>query len=633
MFAVLCIAAAPKLIAADRPNIVWIISEDTSKHSLQHFDNDGVQTPSIESLADHGITFDRAFSNAPVCSVARTTLITASYAPRLNTQFHRALRKPSLAESHPFFPEGLRRDGYYTTNRGKMDSNAVLSPEVWDQSSADASWKNRPSTTTPFFHVQTIKTTHESQFHFDRSSMKTPTKTDPQTVTVPPYLVDSPIVRYTIAKMHDQTMAMDAEVGQIMEQLRQDDVLEDTFVFFFGDHGGVLPRSKGYLFETGLHVPLVVRIPENFADAVDRDLGSRTNGFVEFVDFGPTVLRLAGSEISDSYDGKPFLGDSIDAADVDSRNETIGYADRMDEKCDLSRSLRIGDLKYIRHFEPMYPDGSMNSYRYKMLAYQEWQTMFDQGELDSTQSSFFEPKPNEALYDLSIDPHETNNLASDDSHRGDLLRLRWKLMQRLRTWPDLSFMTESYLVDDANRDPVTYGESLSGDISRYIDTANLCLQPYDQVERLLVQSIDDADPLVRYWAINAAISIGPDAADLLPKIQFKMLDVEPFIVAKAIEFAAMHGAGPPQGPLQPDQYAERKFDDVRPYLYRSLNRTLSETEALLILRTAVYLAREYPDEFPLEMKRAGLDMLRPRSDALSMDSWNYLQTLHAESSQ
>ena len=125
---------------------------------------------------------------------------------------------------------------------------------------------------------------------------------------------------------------IDEIVGSTISKLKEDGLLEDTFVFYFGDHGGVLPRGKGYIYESGLHVPLVVRVPEKWDHLVDRKNGSRAQGFVSFIDFGPTVLNLAGAKVPEQMDGMPFLGKGITAGEVDARDECFGYADRFDEK-------------------------------------------------------------------------------------------------------------------------------------------------------------------------------------------------------------------------------------------------------------------------------------------------------------
>ena len=169
------------VIAADRPNVVWIMSEDNSKHYLKHFDRHGAETPNIEALAQHGVTFDRAFSCAPVCSVARTTLITSCYGPRIGTQFHRRLAMAPMPDGLKMFPAYLRDAGYYTTNNSKQDYNAQKR-SVWDDSSKRATWKNRPDSSTPFFHVVTSTLSHEGKLHFNATQMNQPTVTEQQAV-------------------------------------------------------------------------------------------------------------------------------------------------------------------------------------------------------------------------------------------------------------------------------------------------------------------------------------------------------------------------------------------------------------------------------------------------------------------
>ncbi len=372
--------------AAQKPNVVWIVSEDNSIHFLAHFFEGGTATPHIEALAAQGLTFDHAFSNAPVCSVARTTLATACYAPRIGTQYHRRYQLAAMPAGLRMFPAYLRDAGYYTTNNSKKDYNAVEGPGVWDESSNKASWRNRPNKNQPFFHMQSHAESHESSLHFGIDALaQQETVTDPASVELADYHPDTPLFRYTHARYLDRMRAIDNIVGETVAKLHEDGLLEDTFVFYFGDHGGVLPRSKGYLYESGLHVPLVVRVPQNFKHLVDGQEGTRVSGFVNFIDFGPTVLQLAGAEIPDQVDGRAFLGPGISLAEVNARDESFGYADRFDEKYEFVRSLRKGKYQYIRHYQPYLPDGLNNNYRYKCLAFQQWRDLFATGKLNEVQ--------------------------------------------------------------------------------------------------------------------------------------------------------------------------------------------------------------------------------------------------------
>jgi arylsulfatase A-like enzyme len=496
-----------------RPNIVWIMSEDNSVHYLDHFFPGGADTPTIKQLAADGITFRRAYSNAPVCSVARTTLITSCYAPRLGTQYHRRNQRIQLPEAIKMFPAYLRQAGYYTTNNSKEDYNASGNEEAWDQSSRKASWRNRPRPDTPFFHVQTFTDSHESSLHFDQNTFQTEkTSHDPASVTPHPYLPDTPLVRYTHARYLDRMQAIDKQVAKVVKQLKEDGVWDSTVIFYFGDHGGVLPRSKGYAYDTGLHVPLVVRVPPQFQSNWNITAGSDDDRFVEFVDFGPTVLSLASVAIPDSVDGAPFLGPAT--ADATQFQTALGYADRFDEKYDLVRSLHKGNFHYIRNYQPFYADGLYNEYRYKMMAYQQWNQLYRDGKLDDVQSAFFRPRPAEMLFDLSVDPFETNNLAQSAAHADTLASMRRELTSRLKLLPDLSFLTEPVCVPAAAANPVQYAQSQAKRIAMLIDIADTSLAMTDSNKELLRSAVDSEDPLQRFWAATSIGSMG------LHKIQF-----------------------------------------------------------------------------------------------------------------
>ncbi len=563
---------------AKTPNIVWIISEDNSKHYLNHFDSTGPKTPAIESMAREGVTFEHAFSCSPVCSVARTTLITGCYAPRIGTAYHRMIEPAIMPAGVKMFPVYLRDGGYYTTNQSKKDYNVREGPKVWDESSPKASWKNRPAKNVPFFHVQTIATSHESSLHPEHSSAFKPPVTNAEAITLQPYLPDTPLMRNTVARYHDLIKSVDEQVGDIIKQLKDAGELENTFVFYFSDHGGVLPRSKCHLFESGLHIPLVIRIPKNFAADIDRKPGSRADGFVEFVDFGPTILNLAGFEIPKRVDGQAFLGKNTTASEVDLRNEAFGHADRFDEKYDLVRSLRIAKWKYIRNFEPFYPNGMYFEYRYRMLAIKQWKKLHHEGKLTAVQDAFFQAKLPEALYDLDADPHETINLAQDPAHQETLLRMRDRLNKRITSMPDLGFVPEAYLVEGAMTDPVTFGRRNQDQIKRLIETANYQLLTWEEAKPRIITAINDQDPLVRLWGLVAATSFGTEAKEIASDVEKRLVDLEPLVVIRAVEFLALLRSK-----------GEMSLKDPLPFLYRSLQRSVSEAEALRVLNTAVFL--------------------------------------------
>ncbi|MED5584905.1 MAG: sulfatase [Verrucomicrobiota bacterium] len=555
--------------AANRPNFVWIISEDNSIHYLDHFFAGGADTPHIKSLAAHGITYDHAFSNSPVCSVARSTLITGCYAPRIGTQYHRRSAMAPMPEGVRMFPAYLRaQQGYYTTNRSKTDYNAKPGKGVWDESSNKAHWRKRKPG-QPFFHKASYPISHESSLHFNEQSMKSqPTRHDPKNITLAPYHPDTPTFRYTHARYLDNIVKIDGVVGQVVAQLKEDGVLKDTFIFYFGDHGGVLPRSKGYAYESGLHIPLVVRVPENFRHLVSEKPGSRQKGFVGFIDFGPTVLNLAGVKIPGNIDGRPFLGKG-----AGTREFAFGYADRFDEKYDLVRWIRKGRFSYQRNYQPFNFDSLQNDYRYKQLAFQEWRELFREGKLNAAQRQFFEPRSAEALYDLMEDPHEVSNLAGDPRYADTLVQMRDMLHGQVTDINDLSLFPEPYMVSEAMENPAGFGRLHAARVARLVDIADLQLVEFSKAKEGIESALQSKDPWARYWGCIVASAHGQAPQDLADLIEILALDdPEPLVRCRAAEFLGL-----------------TSDVDPRPIIKAALKMSQSEVATNLILNTAVLL--------------------------------------------
>ncbi|MCH2180039.1 MAG: sulfatase-like hydrolase/transferase [Mariniblastus sp.] len=525
----------------ERPNVVWIMSEDNSCHYLKLFSKDGASTPNIQRLAANGVVFDRAFSNSPVCSVARTTLITSIYAPKLGTQFHRKIQPAGLPPGWKLFPEYLKNAGYYTTNNSKTDYNvSMVNQSPWNASSRKATWRNRPDPKQPFFHVQTFAQSHESSLHFPAQDVQeVPTKTDLDTVQLAPFYPQTELFRYTHARYHDRIGVIDNQVGNLVAKLNADGLLDDTFIFYFGDHGGVLPRSKGYVYETGLHVPLVVYIPKNFQHLTPFAPGQRSNGFVEFVDFGPTVLRLAGLPVPKQMDGLPFLDKDAEGLLREGAKSTLGYADRFDEKYDMVRSLRTDQLKYIRNFNAIYPNGLENQYRYKMAAYTEWRDLSDTDSLNELENRFFQPKPVEELYDLSTDPFETRNLADDPKFQTDLKQMRRILNERMKSMPDSSLYPESFLIQKTETQPKLFSEVHKTQIAHLLDIANLSLAPYSRAEAAIQAALESKSPWARYWGLIVCSTFGEQAIPLASSARALLTDKEPEVRLRAIEFLGL----------------------------------------------------------------------------------------------
>ena len=344
--------------AGPRPNILWITAEDMSP-TLGCYGDRYADSPEIDALAKRSVRYSHAFATAPVCSPSRSCLITGCYATSLGT--HQMRSAFPIPDEIKGFPAYLRAAGYYTTNNVKTDYNTAAWKRImqasWDDSSPQAHWRNRPDKRQPFFSVFNLMTSHQSrsmvwpreQFVKEVQSRLTPEQIhDPAEAPLPPYYPDTPVIRRTVARFYDCVTAMDQQVGEILQQLEDDGLADDTIVFFYSDHGSGMPRHKRCLQDSGMQVPLLVHFPERLRDLAPAAAGSTIDRLVSFVDFGPSVLSLAGVEIPEYMQGRPFLG----RAEAEPREFVFGHRDRIDEVIDLSRSVRTHRYLFIHNYMP-----------------------------------------------------------------------------------------------------------------------------------------------------------------------------------------------------------------------------------------------------------------------------------------
>jgi len=571
-----------------RPNIVWLTTEDNSCGWYRLYDAaQGAAMPNIERLARDGLVFNHAYSCAPVCSVARSTIISGCYASRFGAQYHRAQAPVLMPAGLRLFPWYLRQAGYYTSNNSKEDYNFQPSErqDVWDDSSNRASYRNRRPG-QPFFHVQNFAETHESQL-FKGLPPGEACASDPAALRLFPYHPDTPLFRQKYAEYLARQTLVDRQMGRMIAQLEEDGLLDDTFIFHYGDHGGVLPGSKGYARNDGLQVALVVYVPRNWQHLSPAPRGSRIDGFVEFVDLSATVLNLAGVEPPAGLDGRPFLGAGVSLDELNRRDTAFAYAERFDEKSDLVRWLRKGRYSYQRNYQPFNIDGLYNEYRYRQPAYVEWRELFRQGRLDERQAAFFRPRPAECLYDLESDPHETRNLAGDPAHAAALAELRGLLQRRLREMPDTGFVPEPVFAAESRGDGAAFGQANRARLSRLLEIADLQLLPVEQARPGLERALASEQPLERYWALIGCSAFGERAAGFAEAARAcAARDADRLVRARAAEFLGLIGAA-----------------DPRPSFVEVLNATTDPIEAGLVFNSVALLKDARGLAFPLDAVR------------------------------
>lgn len=415
-------------------NILWVSFEDTSPRFGCYGDR-LAKTPNVDRVAAGGCVYERGFSTAGVCAPSRCSIITGAYATwvggqHMRTGHTRVHAKHSVTpyEAVPpafckAFTERLRGAGWYCTNNDKLDYQFGAPTSAWDECSNRAHWRNRPKG-SKFFAVFNLNLTHESGMWPAgvksggwRGGGDGPLVTDPGAVEVPPYLPDTREVRETIARQYDNIAANDARLGVLLGQLEEDGLADDTAVFIWSDHGEGLPRRKRWPYDSGTHVPLIVKAPGMKA-------GSRSKELVSMVDLGPTTLGLAGLEPSPWMHGRNFLGPRRDPE----REYVFATRDRYDESYDKMRSVRDARYRYVANYYPELEREVWLPYRDLHPAMREIWRRAAAGTLTGAQK-WFEPgpRPAEELYDTEADPHETVNLATDPARQSDLRRLRGAL--------------------------------------------------------------------------------------------------------------------------------------------------------------------------------------------------------------
>lgn len=407
-----------------RPNILWLTAEDFGPE-LACYGTPQVTSPNLDRLAEQGMRYTRAYTTAPVCSASRSAFMTGMYQTTIGAHNHRSHRDDGyqLPAGVRILPQWFRESGYFTANlrglpaefgfngSGKTDWNFNFEGKAFD---SDA-WSDLKSH-QPFFAQINFQETHR-KFH-------APVKADPAKVVIPPYYPNHPVTRQDYAQYLDAASELDRKVGLILKQLETDGLADDTVVVFFGDHGQAHVRGKQFVYEEGLHIPLIIRWPAGIPAPKSYKPGTVETRFVEAIDLLPTCLSFAGATKPPKMQGRVFLGDLAEPP----RQYAFGARDRCDETVFRFRTVRDDRYRYIRNFTPDRPFLQKNDY--KERSYPVWNLLKEldaAGKLTPAQRALTAPTmPAEELYDLENDPHEIHNLAASGGPKDQavLARLR-----------------------------------------------------------------------------------------------------------------------------------------------------------------------------------------------------------------
>jgi uncharacterized sulfatase len=532
--AFLCLLGAVGLsLGADRPNILWITSEDNGPQ-LGCYGDGFATTPNLDALAKRGMLYLHAWSTAPVCAPARTAIISGLYPSSTGAEHMRS--EIPLPAGMRMYPQFLREIGYYCSNNSKEDYNLKPSDRVWDESSPRAHWTNRREG-QPFFAVFNHTVTHESQIR------KRPHKAvhDPAQVRVPAYHPDVAEVRQDWAQYYDQMSAMDALAGANLRELEDAGLADETIVFYYGDHGPGMPRGKRWLYDSGLRVPLIVYVPPKWRALAGTDYmpGGRSERLVSFVDLAPTVLSLAGLKAPEYLQGRAFLGPECRSPEP----YLFGLRGRMDERIDLVRSVRDPRFTYIRNFMPHKIYGQHIAYMFETPTTRVWHELFMANQLEPPRTFFWQTKPPEELYDHLADPDEVRNLAELPEHQDTLRRMREALREHALRIRDVGFLPEAEM---HRRSEGTTPYAMARQDERYALPTILAMAErasslkHEELPELQA-GLNDEDSAVRYWAALGLLMRGPDAVAVArDALREALKDTSPSVGIAAAEALAQY---------------------------------------------------------------------------------------------
>jgi len=509
----------------ERPNILWITIEDTSPQFIGAYRNTDASTPEIDKLADQGVRFENAFSTGTVCSPSRSTIITGVRTYKMGTGNHRSNYPiPDFIKGFPYY---LQKVGYYTTNNSKTDYNVgeikAFTKEAWDESSNQAGWWDRKPG-QPFFAVFNFMDSHQSRTMTNPYSWykqhvleQLPEKERiPETAfSMPPFYRDSPAMRKQFARVYNSLKLTDNKIGALLDRLKEDDLMDDTIIFFYADHGEGEPRGKTNGINLGYRVPFIIWFPEKYKELSPWGTGGVvTDELVDFEDLAPTVISLAGGKVPDHMKGRVLMGKD--------RSKPVDYvelsADRSDNGIDMVRTITNGRYVYSRNYMPFMPQ--LRYIRYMEIGAIKRQMRGDlaEGKLNPLQESLFEPRPAEYLYDIKEDMWETHNLVGEPEAEAVLKRMRKQLDQHVLKSRDVMFLPE-YEIGKISRETTPYEYRL--DKKKYpfkeiYQAASLSGKRGRDIASRQIELLGSSNKITRYWA---AIGLRSQPGEVLQPYQ------------------------------------------------------------------------------------------------------------------
>ena len=510
------------VLKAAGPNILWITSEDNGISWVSCYGGTNVQTPAIDQLAREGFRYTHCFDNAAVCAPTRSCWITGMYAISNGTQPMRS-RNRIPHDLIPYYPDLLKKAGYYTSNQSKTDFNigGREDKDCWDRSGGKGfGWQTRGKG-QPFFSVVNIGDSHESRAHGDVSK----TRHRPEDMTLFSYHPDLPVIRKNYAKYADAVQNMDRKVGDTLAALKKDGLYEDTIIIYNSDHGGVLPRSKRFLYSSGVHCPLVIRIPEKWKHLWPAEKpGTTVDRLVSFVDMPKTWLSLAGAKIPDSFQGRIFLGEHTEQP----LTYHLSFRERADGRIDHVRMVRDGRFAYHKNYLPFAPAGQHLAYLWKAQAAPAWEKHHREGKTNDITGRFFEPRVSEEFYDNKSDFDNVHNLIGVSEHQRKIAEMRAALRKKQLELRDSGLLPEKMRERRAAAHNLTIYEMVRNDelypLESYLDAADRALARDEANLERFVKDMSHKDEGIRWWAVIGLHLLEKDAASAVDTLTAALED-------------------------------------------------------------------------------------------------------------
>lgn len=523
----------------ERPNILWVTFEDTSSYEFGCYGNKDVHTPNADSLAAQGIQFMNAWSVAPQSSPARSSLITGCYAPTYGMDVH-PVSYDTPADI--FFPQRLREAGYYCTNNSKTHYNSTNNNKAcWDECTKTASYNSpKRGKDQPFFAVFNTVTSHMGRirtFHTDGRRDYTKEGIYTELLTLPSYVPDLPEVRSDYAGHLEAVQDVDTWLGFFLKDLKDKGLDDNTIIFFFSDHGGCVPRGKGYLYESGLKVPLIAYFPEKWKHLANGKSG-KDNSLVNFTDLGPTVLSLAGVKPTKNMQGKAIFGEY---ASKEERKVQFAFAANQLHHFMPVRAVTDGHIKYMRSYIPYRQFALRNYYQWGMPSNKAWDKLvLGNHNTNPDWALTFDAHPAEMLFDLDKDPGELHDLSSSPEYAEVLAKMRNELSNHIRSTHDLGFFLPTSRTGHVLYDVVRKEKYPMEELYKLVEAAGIGdIASLPLFEKAIASSHRD----MRFWgAVGYAELAHKKQISQCPQALTDLLkDEDPYVASEAAYAAAYLG--------------------------------------------------------------------------------------------